>query len=289
MADKSIYKRLFYTSTRVLTSSACVATGLPSCLLASRRRKRETRQAASLQLALKWVEGSNVELLEVSFISGRNNQSVHPRGRGDHRVFEQVGRLAMHNAGPFPKAGHVHGQHLIGGRQVIDPPLEFVGLRRVMTPRPLDPRLQFAQRYGGQKQHPLFHGIEPRRHRSVRTRLAHFGNYIRIEQVPIHSNSTTGRRRQRPLSGTMFSKRGSGANNQSFRLGRAAFWSRSHSSIGTRTAVLTPRRVTTCGPFLMAASSNSLKRAFASCTCQEDIFHLVPEFILLTSLVTSQQ
>jgi len=38
------------------------------------------------QSVLKWVEGSDVELLEVAFISGRNNQTVHPRGRGDHGV-----------------------------------------------------------------------------------------------------------------------------------------------------------------------------------------------------------
>src|ERR1700692_3620653 len=112
MADKSIYKRLFYTSPRVLTSSACVETGLaPSCLLASRRWKRETRQAASLRPVLEWVEGSNVGLLEVSFISGRNNQAVHPRGRGNHCVFEQAWLLDVRNSGPFPKTRHVHGEH----------------------------------------------------------------------------------------------------------------------------------------------------------------------------------
>src|SRR5208283_5699138 len=98
--------------------------------------------------------------------------------------------------------------------------------------------------------------------------------YVRIEQVLIHSNSSTGRRRHLCLSRIRSSKRGSGASNHSLRPGRAAFWSLSHSSIGTRTAVLIPRRVTICGPFLMVASKNSLKRAFASCTCHEAKFHL---------------
>src|SRR5208283_1291145 len=101
----------------------------------------------------------------------------------------------------------------------------------------------------------LLHGAEPSGDCSVRTYFSQFGDYVRIEQVLIHSNSSTGRRRKLRLSTIRSSKRGSGASSHSFKPGRAAFWSLSHSSIGTRTAVLTPRRVTTCGPFLTAASS----------------------------------
>ena len=50
--------------------------------------------------------------------------------------------------------------------------------------------------------------------------------------------------------------------------GLARCCSRRHSSIGTRTAVSTPRFVTICGPSVTLLSSNSLKRAFASCTGQ---------------------
>jgi hypothetical protein len=52
-------------------------------------------------------------------------------------------------------------------------------------------------------------------------------------------------------------------------LGRESFCKRRHSPIGTRTAASTPRRVTTCGPFVSAASRNSLNLAFASCNCHE--------------------
>ncbi len=45
------------------------------------------------------------------------------------------------------------------------------------------------------------------------------------------------------------------------------------ATIGIKTAVSTPRRVTTYGPFLMVASKNSLNRAFASCTCHEANLH----------------
>ena len=43
---------------------------------------------------------------------------------------------------------------------------------------------------------------------------------------------------------------------------------RRHRSIGTSTAVSTPRLVTICGPSARLLSSNSLNRALAACTCQ---------------------
>ena len=178
----------------------------------------------------------------------------------------------MHNSSPFPKAGRVHGEHLVGHGQPIDPTLKFARFPRILPPCPLNPRLYLTQRHSGKEQVRLFHGSEPCGHRSVWARLSQFGDYVRIEQVSIHSNSSTGRRRNLRLSRIRSSKRGSGASNHSLRPGRAAFCSLSHSSIGTRTAVLTPRRVTTCGPFLIVASKNSLKRAFASCTCHEAKF-----------------
>lgn len=180
----------------------------------------------------------------------------------------------MHNSAPFPKAGRVHGDHLVGDGQPIDPMFKFACFPRILPPCPLDPRLYLTQRHSGKEQVRLFHGSEPCGHRSMWAHFSQFRDYVRIEQVLIHSNSTTGRRRHLRLSGIRSSKRGSGASNHSLRPGRAAFCSLSHSSIGTRTAVLTPRRVTTCGPFSMVAFSNSLKRAFASCTCHEAKPHL---------------
>ncbi len=180
----------------------------------------------------------------------------------------------MHNSAPFPKACRIHREHTVDCWHTINPPLEFGRLRGILTSCPLDPYLQFSQRYGGNEQTRFFHGADPCRHRPVRTHFSQFGDYVGIEQVLIHSNSTTGRLRSLPLSKVRSSQRGSGASNHSFKPGLAAFCSLSHSSIGTITAVLIPRRVTTCGPFLMVASRNSLNRAFASCTCHEAKFHL---------------
>src|ERR1039457_5122714 len=159
-----------------------------------------------------------------------------------------------------------------------------------MVPCPLDPRLQFTHRYRGEEQPRFFHSVEPGNRGTVWAHLSQFRDYVRIEQVLIHSNSTTGRRRKLPrLSTIRSSKRGSGASNHSFSPGRASFCKRFHSSMGTSTAVSIPRRVTTCGPFSMVASRNSLKRAFASCSCHEA--KVIPPFrrlIIQTSHMTSQ-
>jgi hypothetical protein len=207
---------------------------------------------------------------------------------GNHCVLQQVRRLAIHNSSPLPEAWNVHGQDLVGRRQPVNPTLQFVCFRWVMMPCPLNARLHLTECHSGEKQPGLFDGVEPGDYCSVWAQFSQFRDYVRIEQVLIHSNSTTVRRRKLRLSGIRSSNRGSGTSNHSFRPGRAAFCSRSHSSIGTRTAVLIPRRVTTCGPFLMVASRNSLKRAFASCTCHEAIFHLSRYIIIImTSHLTS--
>src|SRR6266852_809995 len=278
MADRSICKRLFYTTAGARWIPARVETGLAPSRL---------RPHALWRLILKRIEGSDLELLEVPFIPGRHNQTMDPRRRGDHGVLQQLRGPLVHNAAPFPKARRIHREHLIGRGQPINPTLDLARFRWILTSCPLDARLQFTQCDGGEYQPPLFHSADPGDHRSVAARFPQFRDYVRIEQVLIHSNSSTGRLRNLRLSKIRSSKRGSRASNHSLRPGLAAFWSLSHSSIGTRTAALTPRRVTTCGPFLMAASSNSLKRAFASCTCQEANSHL-DLLIVLTSHMTSQ-
>ena len=72
------------------------------------------------------------------------------------------------------------------------------------------------------------------------------------------------RRRSRPRGGTLSSPRSSGARSKVFKLGRARSRKLRHSRIGTRTAVSTPRNVTTCGPSVRLAFRNSLKRDLAS-------------------------
>jgi RNA-directed DNA polymerase len=64
-------------------------------------------------------------------------------------------------------------------------------------------------------------------------------------QILVHLKSTGGRRLRCRRSRTSFSKRAPGSRSRDFRFGRELCCRRRHSSIGTRTAVSTPRRVTT--------------------------------------------
>src|ERR1700733_5819288 len=98
----------------------------------------------------------------------------------------------------------------------------------------------------------------------MRLELADFRDYIGIEQEPVQSNVTTGRSLSLPRRGIRLSNLGVGASRSDFRSGRALACNRRQSSMGTKTAVSTPRRVTIWGPFWTVASSNSLKRALAS-------------------------
>ncbi len=100
---------------------------------------------------------------------------------------------------------------------------------------------------------------------------------------------TVFRRRKGCRSGKTFSNRGPGPRSRVFKPGRADLWTRCHSSMGTSTAASTPRRVTTCGPFLRVVSSSSLNLAFASCTFHAANTHLrfFPEAYHVTSHLSS--
>jgi len=78
----------------------------------------------------------------------------------------------MHNSAPFPKAGSVHGEYLVGHRQSVDPTFKFGRFPRILPPCPFNPRLYLTQRHSGKEQIRLFHGSEPCDHGSVRTRLS---------------------------------------------------------------------------------------------------------------------
>src|SRR5258708_3562241 len=128
--------------------------------------------------------------------------------------------------------------------------------------------LQFQQRNCRKTDLFVPQAANPSDYCSVRLRFMNFRNDVCVEQIAHHSNSTGERRFHFLRGGTMFSKRGPD-NNNSLIPGRDEFCILRHSSIGTRTAASTPRRVTTCGPLVRAASRNSLNLAFASCSCQD--------------------
>ena len=57
--------------------------------------------------------------LKSSFIPGRNKQTMHPCGSGDHGVLQQLRMLLGHNAAPFSEARYIHREDLISRGQRI--------------------------------------------------------------------------------------------------------------------------------------------------------------------------
>src|SRR5208337_277796 len=93
-------------STRPLAGpdSAYVETGLaPSC----------QRRHVPRWLILEWVEDPHIQLRKIPFISGCNNQTMHPGSSGNHGVLQQVKLLVIHDSAPFPKTLSIHREDLI--------------------------------------------------------------------------------------------------------------------------------------------------------------------------------
>src|ERR1035438_6126090 len=71
---------------------------------------------SSLLLVLERIESAHIQLLEIAFIPGRNDQAMDSSSCGNHCVLQQVGRLIIHNSGPFTETWNIHGQDLVGRR-----------------------------------------------------------------------------------------------------------------------------------------------------------------------------
>src|SRR5271155_2156958 len=232
------------------------------------------------------IEDRYPEMPEIFFVPGRHGKPVQAGGRRNHDVVQEVFLPAHHHPCHLAETTRVHRQYNRRVLQIVNPSLNGAGFRCILFTGALDALLQFSKRNRRKTDLLVPQAVKPFHHSSVRLRFTNLRNYVRVEQIPGHSNSTDGRRPHLPRGRTMFSKRGPDRSN-SLIPGRDALCIRRHSSMGTSTAASTPRRVTTCGPFLSAASRNSLKRAFASCNCQE----LTGSFLqrhCMTSHMTSQ-
>ncbi len=203
---------------------------------------------------------------------------VDDRRGSDQRILDQVITAPVEELCPRPKDAGINGKNVPSLSDKIDPCLDLGGLARVLFTRDLHACLQLAKSDGREMQIFVRRSIYPSHDRPVRSRFAQFGNDIRVEKVHgAQSNAGGSRRRRARRAGTGMSARGNSASSKSFRRGRVASSKLRHWSTRTSTAICTPRRVTICGPLVRLASSNSLKRALASCTG-----HILGSFFLAT-------
>lgn len=56
----------------------------------------------------EWIQDLHVELLEVRFVSGSDDEVMHTRGGSDHGVFEHVVGFPVHDTSPLPETCRVH-------------------------------------------------------------------------------------------------------------------------------------------------------------------------------------
>src|SRR3974390_870086 len=117
--------------------------------------------------------------------------------------------------------------------------------------------------------------------------LPHFGNDIRVDEVARQSSTVGFRDCTFPRLGRGSVNLGPSPRSTSFHVGCPSLFSLCHSSIEMITAVSTPRRVTTCGPFSSVSSINSLNRDLASCSCHLVIHSPKPD--VTSSQMTSQE
>ncbi len=86
---------------------------------------------------------------EVIEIPRDYGQAMHPCGGGDHRVFIQRIRSAMHQRRPQSENAGVERDHVPGGGDLVRPGFDLSRLRRILFTRDLDTGLNLAQGDGG--------------------------------------------------------------------------------------------------------------------------------------------
>jgi len=235
----------------------------------SAARERSMVAALSGSLRCEGIQRLDRKDGEVTRVPRDDDQMVDDRRGSDQRILDQVITAPVEELCPSPKDAGINRKNVPSLRDEINPGLDLGGLARVLFTRDLHACLQLAKSDGREMQILVRGSIYPSHNRPVRSWFAQFGNDVRVEKVHgAQSNAGGSRRRRARRAGTGMSARGNSASSKSLRRGRVASSKLRHWSTRTSTAISTPRRVTICGPLVRLASSNSLKRAFASCTGQ---------------------
>jgi hypothetical protein len=92
----------------------------------------------------------NAEILEISYIASDDDQIMNHRGCSDHRVFDHMVRVAMHEARPGTEGPPLDAQYVVGFGNLLRPGFDLGRLVRILLARDLDPSLNLADRHGGE-------------------------------------------------------------------------------------------------------------------------------------------
>jgi hypothetical protein len=167
----------------------------------------------------------------------------------------------MNHASGLPGGVSVERENRDRSRQLVDRRIKLRSTHRMLFACSLsaDLHLVNCDRWYGKVDQRL--GVEPRHHPAMGSWFAQLRNDVGIQEI--FQRSIGLRCRSRPRGGmSSLSKRAERRISSSDSLPPGC--PRRHSSIGTTTAVSTPRRVIICGPSFSARSITSLNFAFAS-------------------------
>ena len=95
----------------------------------------------------EWIEYFYPEPAVITDIAGCDDQIVDCGGRGNHRVFNEVVRLPMHETRPGPKCPGVHYEDVVTLGNLLKPQLELGGFFGVLLARELNSRLNLPDRH----------------------------------------------------------------------------------------------------------------------------------------------
>src|SRR5215469_6643978 len=116
---------------------------------------------------LERIEDGDREMSEVTFVACSHGEPVNVSTGRNHRVLRKGVRMAMDEASVFAKAAPVHGQHLVGGLDVIYPQGQFRSFVRVLSASELDTGLQFGKNNSRHKHAVRGELLDPRANPAV--------------------------------------------------------------------------------------------------------------------------
>jgi len=135
---------------------------------------------------LERIEDDDREMGEVTFVACSHSEPVKVSSGRNHRVLREGVRMTKDQAGVFAKAPPIHGEHLVGGLDLIYPPRQFRSLGGVLSASELYADLQFGKNNSRDKHAVGGELLKPRADPAVWSRLPQLGHDVGVQEIASH-------------------------------------------------------------------------------------------------------